>query len=317
MSETAITTLADDRILGEIFVKSGFFKDTESEAQAIVKILAGRELGIGPIESMTGIHIIQKKVSVGAHLMAAAIKRSEKYTYVIKTHTDEECTIEFFENGESIGTSTFTIEEAKKAGVMSVNERNWKKWPKDMLFARAISRGMRHHCPDVFSAPVYVPEELGAKVNDDGEPVNITASASVVVPSDTTSSPDYVMDIKTELEESGIPTEDTVGEEKPAKKYKTNRVQKDKSEESKPLKEAELIYKGEVVKAVNVPKTTFEKRMLLVAIANNRKHELSEKLLGMIDGKLDDKDMVPDDDVELVWTMLIEQNPDVDLKKVG
>jgi hypothetical protein len=29
-----------------------------------------------------------------------------------------------------------------------------------MLFARAISNGVKWYCPDVFSGPVYVPEEM-------------------------------------------------------------------------------------------------------------------------------------------------------------
>ena len=31
--------------LGEIFVKSGFFRDTRDQAQAVVKILYGKEIG--------------------------------------------------------------------------------------------------------------------------------------------------------------------------------------------------------------------------------------------------------------------------------
>jgi len=40
---------------------SGFFADTKQAAQAIVKILAGQELGFGAFASMTGVHIIQNK----------------------------------------------------------------------------------------------------------------------------------------------------------------------------------------------------------------------------------------------------------------
>ena len=43
--------------------------------------------------------------------------------------------------------------------------------PQNMLFARAISSGTRLYCPDVFNGNlVYVPEELGAPVDEDGEP---------------------------------------------------------------------------------------------------------------------------------------------------
>ena len=48
--------------LGKLFFESGLFKDITASAQAAVKVLAGRELGIGPIQAMTGLHVIQGKV---------------------------------------------------------------------------------------------------------------------------------------------------------------------------------------------------------------------------------------------------------------
>lgn len=90
--------------------------------------------------------------------MAAAIKRSGKYTYRADS-TDDSCSITFFEimptgDREEIGTTTFTLEDAKKAGLGGTN---WKKYPKAMLFARAISQGYRTHAPDALGcAPVYV-----------------------------------------------------------------------------------------------------------------------------------------------------------------
>jgi len=45
-----------------------------------------------------------------------------------------------------------------------------------MLFARATSPGVRIHCPDVFNDNLgYVPEEMGAQVDEDGEPVGKAA----------------------------------------------------------------------------------------------------------------------------------------------
>jgi hypothetical protein len=67
----------------------------------------------------------------------------------------------------------FTMEEAKQAGV--AGKDNWRKYPKAMLFARALSAGVRAHCPDVSVCPVYVPEELGADVNEEGEVKGATA----------------------------------------------------------------------------------------------------------------------------------------------
>ncbi|NJO31398.1 MAG: recombinase RecT [Richelia sp. SL_2_1] len=42
---------------------------------------------------------------------------------------------------------------------------NWKKWPSDMMFARALTRGARRYCPDVFGGPAYTKEELEDSVD--------------------------------------------------------------------------------------------------------------------------------------------------------
>ena len=173
--ETAITvTLANDKALGDIFVKSKFFEDAKDQSQAIVKILAGREVGLQPIESMTGIHIIKGKISFGANMMAAAVKKHPKYDYKVTEHTQDKCVIDFIEGGNKTGTSSFSIADAKRAG-LNITTGSWYKYPKAMLFARAMSAGVRYYCPDVFGyAPVYVPEEMGAVVGEDGEPTDVT-----------------------------------------------------------------------------------------------------------------------------------------------
>ncbi len=160
--------------LGKVFVESGFFSDTRQASQAIVKVLAGRELGFGPIASMTGVYVIQGRISLSANLLAAAIKRTGKYNFVVKQMTDEVCEIEYRERidgkFETIGASKFTATDAKRAGT-----KNMDKYPRNMLYARAMSNGARWYCPDVFGGPVYTPEELGANVDEDGEVIDVEA----------------------------------------------------------------------------------------------------------------------------------------------
>ena len=173
--------LEETMTLAKAFVESGFFTDAKSQAQAIVKILAGQELGFGPMASMTGVYIVKGKVSLSANLMAAALKRSGRYNYRVKTLTDNECVIEFYERSddgwEPVGQSAFSIEDAKKAGLTS--NHTWKQYPRNMLFARALSNGVRWYCPDIFGGPLYTPEELGAPVNAEGEPVQFVDAKPV------------------------------------------------------------------------------------------------------------------------------------------
>jgi len=169
-NELIISDMAELERMGAVFVKSGFFADTRDAAQAIVKIMAGRELGIAPIAAMTGIHIISGRPALGANLIATKIKASGKYDYFVKQNSATVCEIEFFQHGEPIGNSVFTIDDARKAGT-----KNLDKYPRNMLFARALSNGAKWYCPDAFAGiAAYVPEELGANVSDDGEPIVVT-----------------------------------------------------------------------------------------------------------------------------------------------
>ncbi|MBW4478601.1 MAG: recombinase RecT [Tolypothrix brevis GSE-NOS-MK-07-07A] len=167
-----IKSMEDLSRLSVMLSKSGYFTDSKEAAQAGVKVLAGLEMGFGAVASMTGIHIIKGKPTIGANLMAAAVKRSGKYNYRITTHDGKVCTVVFYENGEVIGESSFSLEDAQKAGV--ANGDNWRKFPRNMLFSRALSNGVRWYCPDVLlGVCVYTLEEMGAQVDEEGNAVNV------------------------------------------------------------------------------------------------------------------------------------------------
>ena len=158
------STTTEIMSIGKAFAESGMFPDTKSAAQAIVKIQAGQEIGIPPFAAMSGIHIIQGKPTIGAGIMASIVKGSGKYDYRVVESTEKVCSIDFYQGKEKIGNSTFTIDDAKKALT-----KNLDKFPKNMLFARAMSNGVKWYTPDVFSGPVYVPEEMTAPITEDAK----------------------------------------------------------------------------------------------------------------------------------------------------
>lgn len=171
--DKTLTTFDEVERAAKAMAGSGFFTDTRVASQAIVKIMAGRELGFGPFASMTGVNIIQGKPAFGANIMAACVKKSGRYNYRVTEMTDKVCTIEFMEKMDgkwlTSGVSSFTIEDARKAGT-----KNLDKFPRNMLFARAMSNGVRWYCPDVMNGSVaYTPEELGADVDEDGNVINV------------------------------------------------------------------------------------------------------------------------------------------------
>ena len=184
--ETALVPFSLDETmsLGRVLAKSGYFSDAKGEAQAVVKVLAGREMGFGPIASMTGVHIVQGKPSIGANLLGAAIKGSGRYDYRVIELTNERAEIAFFQSGEEIGRSLFTMDDAKAAGLANKGG-SWKMYPRNMLFSRAMSNGARWYCPDVFSGVTpYTPEEMGADVSmdDNGDVIDVTPTVQEAEP---------------------------------------------------------------------------------------------------------------------------------------
>lgn len=179
-----IRTMDDAERAARAMSASGFFKDTKQASQAIVKIMAGQELGFGAFASMTGVNIIQDKPVLASNLMAAAVKRTGKYNYRVTKHSETECEITFFENGQEVGKSSFTMADAAKAGLTSKD--NWKKYPRNMLFARALSNGQKWYAPDVFNGvTVYTPDELGANVDEDGNVIDAVAAPVIEQPKQT------------------------------------------------------------------------------------------------------------------------------------
>lgn len=172
--DNAPGSLADTMKIGDILSKSGFFADSRDAAQAVTKILAGQELGIGPIAAMTGINIIKGRVAISANLMAAQVKRGGRYNYRVLRLDDKACELVFFEGSQEIGRSVFTTEDAKRAGT-----QNMDRFPRNMLFARAMSNGVKWFTPDIFTGPVYTPEELGGDQVVDVSPAPAPALPAV------------------------------------------------------------------------------------------------------------------------------------------
>ena len=177
-----IQSYDDAERVARAMVASGFFQDTKQISQALVKILAAREIGLGPFAGMIGVHIIQGKPAFGANIMASMVKSSGRYNYRVTEMTEKNCSIEFIEffagKWQTIGVSSFNLDDAKRAGT-----KNLDKFPRNMLFARAMSNGVRWYCPDIMNGSVvYTPEELGAEVDEDGNVIDGIVTPSEVEP---------------------------------------------------------------------------------------------------------------------------------------
>ncbi len=168
-------------------------------AQCLARLMAGAELGFLPLASLSGVHVIEGKPSLGSHLIAAAIKRSVKYDFeivsrdaageivpadrpgAIEQNTDRVCEVAFYERSAASGGLSrkfsegwrlagrlrYTIEAAREKGwhlTQGGKEKGpWAKTPRNMLFARVIVDGYKTYAPDLYGGMlVYEPDELDA-----------------------------------------------------------------------------------------------------------------------------------------------------------
>jgi hypothetical protein len=170
--------------LARVFAASGLFGragNQESQiAECAIRLMAGMEAGFSPFASATGVHIIEGRPAFSSGLLAQAVRRHPVYDYRVMENTATVCRIQFTANGQPLGVSEFTMEMARRAGL--AEKSIWKKYPEAMLFSRALTAGMRTHCPDALGGPsAYTPEELG-----DEAVVPVTVTEPAIVPMLTT-----------------------------------------------------------------------------------------------------------------------------------
>lgn len=110
--------------------------------------LTGDELGLGPMTSIRGIHIIQGKPTLSADLMGALCMRSRVCEFLnLVESTAEIATYEAKRAKSSrVVTLSFTIAQARRAGLQG---DNWRKYPEAMLRARCLAAICRAVFPDL------------------------------------------------------------------------------------------------------------------------------------------------------------------------
>jgi len=120
-------------------------------------LMQGLDLGLRPMQALNLIDVIKGKPCMNAQGMRALITAAGHEINVVEW-TEEKCVIE----GRRAGTSdwrqaSFTIQQAQAAGLTG---DNWKKYPADMLLARATSRLAKAYFADVTNGLATVEEVL-------------------------------------------------------------------------------------------------------------------------------------------------------------
>ena len=121
------------------------------------------------MDAMSRYHIIQGKPAKAAAAIQAdyqasggkieVVRRDEKAAEAIFTHPASPKPV----------TVTWTIEQATAAGL--TNKQTWRQYPRQMLWARVVSEGVRATYPAA-TGLLYTPEEVG-DFTEDPKPVNV------------------------------------------------------------------------------------------------------------------------------------------------
>ena len=155
----APTDLTSIQYMAQTAVLSKMYKNIGDESGIMMIMLTARELGLPAMQALNGgINIIQGKVELSARLMNALMRRAG-ISINVKESSDERCILigKRSDNGDEV-CAEYTIDDAKRAGLVKVGG-GWTKFPKDMCFARAISRLARQIAPDVIGG-CYVEGEI-------------------------------------------------------------------------------------------------------------------------------------------------------------
>lgn len=168
------------RIANTPFVPTAFRGKPESVFAAV---LYGEELGLGPMQSLNSIHVIEGKPSMAPELMRALVFKAGHRIDVKVCMNDEVILYGCRADSGSEATVKWTMKDAQNAGL--AGRGAWKTYPRAMLLARATSELCRMLFADVVAGLSYTPEEAASIAGSDWE--EVPAEPPVFIEKPTTS----------------------------------------------------------------------------------------------------------------------------------
>lgn len=156
----AILDTYADNIIKSGIVPSGL--NTRDKVKVV--LLTGFELGMSPMRSLNKLFPVNGRCAQMAENMVA-LARERIPSFQLQTIISDEkiCKLKGTRDGQNWVEVSWTIEEAKNAGLLG--KENWIKYKADMLYARASARLARRLWPDVLAGVSYLPEELDPNIN--------------------------------------------------------------------------------------------------------------------------------------------------------
>jgi hypothetical protein len=127
----------------------------------LLVLLAAHDLGIPATQALSKLHIVDGKLSMAAEMMVALVLRDGHELWGDAENNTELAVCYGRRKGSpEVTRVAFTMADAKLAGLEQ--RTTWKKYPKSMLWARAVSMLCRQVFPDSVAGVSYTPDELEA-----------------------------------------------------------------------------------------------------------------------------------------------------------
>jgi len=154
------TTMAELMAFAKTAADSRFF-GAKDAAQAMMIAMTGRDLGLSYAQSLRAFHVIEGKPSLTADgMVAVVLSRPDICEFFETVESDNDhCTCKTRRKGRVERALTFTMADAKAAEL--TGKAMWKKYPRNMLAARAKTALARDVYPDLLMG-LYDPDELGS-----------------------------------------------------------------------------------------------------------------------------------------------------------
>ena len=143
----------------------------------------GRALGLDVVTTITTIHVIKGKPTQSADLMLGRARSAGHRVRIKSERTRCVVSVQRADDPDDETSVEWTLDDAVTARLCEMrdgrpyarDQKNqptaWEKYPRAMLRARAIAEAVRIACPEVLHGAIYTPEEMGAVVDQEGQPV--------------------------------------------------------------------------------------------------------------------------------------------------
>lgn len=189
--DQAITDFSNTQKLCAMLLKAPHYARIGIEGVFAI-IETSKALGIDPRQGLSGLYYVKGKIEMTARMMNALI-RSRGHSITKDKRSDDTLCILHGKRADTgdTWTESFSIKEANSAGLIRQGGP-WTTFPRDMLFARALSRLARQLFPDLIGN-VYVENEIGLDPNISGFP-NSSIPSLPEIP-DSSDEPAEVIDI--------------------------------------------------------------------------------------------------------------------------